>query len=287
MPSTVDEFVADAVCRRFGGFVAVDGVSLTLRPGDRHALVGPNGAGKTTLLDLLAGTVTPSAGRIRWRGRDITRWGPARRARAGIARSFQTPVAIATLSTVENLVLGAWPHLLGPTFSPSAAGRRWSVGRRYRWLRERVLALAEELGLAGCLDTPARQLSHGQRRLLDLGMALAGRPAVLLLDEPAAGLHGTAELDRLLGLLQRLPSSLALLLVEHHLDVVAALATTVTVLDRGRVLASGTPAQVGTADEVRRVYPGLAEHAWLAGPVGPGSGGHAGRSPEVTTHAAD
>jgi branched-chain amino acid transport system ATP-binding protein len=233
--------------RTFGGVAAVDGVWLTLEPGARHALVGPNGAGKTTLLDLLAGTLRPTAGAVTWLGRDITSWSPVHRARAGIGRSFQTPTTVSSLSTVDNLVLGAWPGTRRP---------RWAAGR-YRELRARAAQQAETLGLAAQLLTPAGALSHGQRRMLDLGMALAAQPRVLLLDEPAAGLHGAADLGLLLGLLRRLPTTMAVLLVEHHLDVVAAVCRTVTVLHEGRVLASGAMSEVAADPMVTRVYPGL------------------------------
>jgi branched-chain amino acid transport system ATP-binding protein len=207
--------------KTFGAVAALDGVTLTLHAGDRHAVVGANGAGKTTLLHLLAGTLRPSAGRIEWHGRDVTRQGPVRRARAGIGRSFQMPTVLPSLSTVDNLILGAWPR---------------ADGARYGPLHARALQQAQSLGLADRADTPAGLLSHGQRRLLDIGIALAGSPEVLLLDEPAAGLNGSADLDRLLDLLAALPTAMAVLLVEHHLDVVEAIADTVTVLERGRVV---------------------------------------------------
>jgi branched-chain amino acid transport system ATP-binding protein len=233
--------------RSFHGVVAVDDVSLVIGAGDRHALIGPNGAGKTTLLNLLAGTLRPTAGRIVLSGRDVTRRGPVHRARAGIARSFQTPTVVPTLSTLDNLVLGAWPH----------GGAPWWPASRYRHLRDQALHRLHALGLAGRADTPAGALPHGQRRMLDIAMALAGEPALLLLDEPAAGLDGPADLDRLLRLLAALPDRMALVLVEHHLDVVAAVAETVTVLHRGRVLATGGHDAVVADPAVRAAYPGL------------------------------
>jgi branched-chain amino acid transport system ATP-binding protein len=207
--------------RVFAGVAAIDGVTLTLAAGERHALIGPNGAGKTTLLNLIAGTVRADAGTVCWHGVDITRRGPAHRARAGIARTFQAPTVVPTLSTRDNLVLGAWPHVRRP---------------RYGQLRARATDHLRRLGLADQAETPAAALSHGQRRLLDIGVALAGGPRLLLLDEPAAGLDGGGDLDRLLCLLAELPAGMTVLLVEHHLDVVAAVASTVTLLDRGRVV---------------------------------------------------
>jgi len=246
---------ATGLRRMFGGVAAVDGVTLALEPGARHAVVGPNGAGKTTLLDLLAGTLRPTQGAITWLGRDITAWSPAHRARAGIGRSFQIPTTVSSLSTVDNLVMGSWPGSRRPG---------WAAGR-YRELRAHAIGQADRLGLAAHLEAPAGSLSHGQRRMLDLGMALAAQPRVLLLDEPAAGLHGVADLDRLLNLLRDLPPTMSLVLVEHHLDVVVAVARTVTVMHEGRVLAEGTIAEVAASPAVKRVYPGLPAVGHAAG----------------------
>jgi len=217
---------ADGLRRHFDGVAAVDGITLTLRAGDRHALVGPNGAGKTTVLNLLAGTLRPTAGRIHWLGRDITRRGPVYRARAGIGRSFQTPTVMPSLSTLDNLVLGAWARTRRP----------WWPAARLRRLRVEAMATLARVDLAPLAGAPAAALSHGQRRLLDIAMAMSGRPSLLLLDEPAAGLDGADDLRRLLDLLGALPHDMAVVLVEHHLDVVAAVATTVTELDHGRVV---------------------------------------------------
>ncbi len=254
--STVDPLLRAVGLRySFGGVAAVDGVTLALDAGARHAVVGPNGAGKTTLLDLLSGLLRPSAGAIEWKGRDITRWPLAHRARAGIGRTFQTPTVVPSLSTVDNLVLGAWPGSRRP---------RWAGGR-YRQLRAQASEQARRLGRAAQAQTPAGELSHGQRRLLDLGMALAAQPRLLLLDEPAAGLSGTADLDRLLRVLNELPATIALLLVEHHLEVVAAVARTVTVLDQGKALATGPIADVSADPAVARIYPGLQAVRRVAG----------------------
>ena len=215
---------AEGLRRGFGGVVAVDGITLTVRAGDRLAVVGPNGAGKTTLLNLLAGTLHPTAGRIHWCGRDITRHGPARRSRAGIGRSFQTPTVLPTLSTLDNLVVAAWPHRPG-----------WWPPARLQRLRSEAVGSLASFGLTARSGAPASVLSHGQQRLLDIAMAMAGSPRLLLLDEPAAGLDG-ADLARLLDLLAAAPRELAIVLVEHQLDVVAAVATSVVELRHGRVV---------------------------------------------------
>lgn len=238
---------ATGLRRVFGAHTAVHDVTLSIHAGQRHALIGPNGAGKTTLLNLLAGTLHPTAGSITWLGHDITRRGPVYRAQAGIGRSFQTPTALPSLSTVDNLILAAWPH---PPHTP-----RWPPARR-RHLYTAALEQLDALGLADQATTPAGALGHGQRRLLDIAMALAGKPRLLLLDEPAAGLDDT-DIGRLLRLLAALPASTAVLLVEHHLDLVATVADTVTLLHHGRVAITGSHQQVITNPVAHAIYPGL------------------------------
>lgn len=217
--------------RRFGSLTALDALDLRLEPGARHAVIGPNGAGKSTLLHLVAGALRPTAGRIRFAGRDITRTGPARRARLGLARTFQTPAVCDSLTVRDNI------SLVGRT--PDA--------------RE----VLDALGLGAHARLPAGRLPHGTRRLLEIGVALAGRPRLLLLDEPAAGLTAD-DVPRLLAVLAALPGAPAVLLVEHHMDVVGAVADTVTVLHHGRVLATGSPAEVAADQAVAGVYFGQA-----------------------------
>jgi branched-chain amino acid transport system ATP-binding protein len=224
------------VCRRYGGLAAVDHLSLDLDRGERHALIGPNGAGKTTLLNLVAGVSRPDAGTIRLAGRDVTRLGPVRRARLGVGRTHQRPAVWSGLSALDNMVVAGWP----------AAGgvRRLCSPQR---LRRRVvlpaLRLLDAVGLSDAVGTRAGALSHGQRRLLEIAMALAGEPRLLLLDEPTAGLW-PAEVERLVELLAGLPRTVTLLLVEHHLEFVGALADRVTVVREGRAVATGTPESV-------------------------------------------
>ncbi|WP_433241227.1 ABC transporter ATP-binding protein [Streptosporangium sp. CA-135522] len=235
---------ATGLARSYGSLRAVDRVDLDLSAGARRALIGPNGAGKSTLLNLIAGTVRPSAGRIRLAGRDITRAGPAARARLGVARTFQTPAVLDSLTALENLVVAAWRH--------TGAGRRWRESRRREPAR---LGLLDTLGLGAQAHLTAGSLSHGQRRLLEIAVALAAEPSVLLLDEPAAGL-GDADLPRLLAALRRLPAEMAVLLVEHNQDLVTAFADTVTVLHHGQVLATGTPQEIHVHPAVAEVYLG-------------------------------
>lgn len=232
------------VRRSYGKLHAVDGVDLTVSAGDRHALIGCNGAGKTTFLHLIAGTVRVSAGRIEFAGRAVTGVSPARRARRGIARTFQTPALLDSLTAAQNLYLGCKPSVgagLGP--------------KHRRRARRRAIDQLEALGLADRAETPAGELAHGQRRLLEIGAALAAQPRLLLLDEPAAGLTDE-DLRLMLDCLKALPSELAMILVEHNQDVVAEIADTVTVLHEGSVLTSGTPAQVATHPQVVEVYLG-------------------------------
>ena len=236
----------DDLHRGYGALRAVDGVSLAIPTGGRHAVIGPNGAGKTTLLNLVAGLIRPDGGRIRLDGTDITRHGPGRRARLGIGRTHQQPAVWSSLSAADNVLVAGWRPLGGWR---GAATR----SRRAERLLGPVMDLLDRLGLAGSARVVAGTLSHGQRRQLEIAMALAGRPRLLLLDEPAAGLS-PAEVDRLAGLLTALPRSVAVLMVEHQLDLVDALADTVSVMRAGQTVVTGTPAQVKVSAVVRDEY---------------------------------
>jgi branched-chain amino acid transport system ATP-binding protein len=226
---------AHGVSRRFRTTLAVDKVDFALGSGARHAVIGPNGAGKSTLLNLLTGTLRPNAGHIHLDGRDVTRRSPAGRARLGLARTFQTPAVFDSLSTLDNMLAAAW------------RGNR--ARKREAWLG------LDAVGLGAHSNHAAGTLSHGQRRLLEIAMALAGRPRVLLLDEPAAGL-GETDLERLVACLHGLPAGIAVLLVEHNQDVVTAIAHRVTVLHQGRILATGTPEEIKSHPEVADIYLG-------------------------------
>ncbi len=210
------------VTRRYGELVAVDAVSLSLAPGERRALVGPNGAGKTTLLDLVAGVARPHAGRVVFDGRDVTRLGAVRRARLGIVRTHQQPAVWPAFSALDNVVVGGW----------RPAGGRLRLRRHFVAQCLRVL---DSVGLGDLVAVPAVELSHGQRRLLEVAIALAGTPRLLLLDEPTAGLW-PGEVEHLAKVLAALPGDVAVLLVEHHLEFAYAVADTVTVLRDGAVV---------------------------------------------------
>jgi branched-chain amino acid transport system ATP-binding protein len=234
--------------RSFGSTTAVDALDLEVAAGSRHALIGPNGAGKTTVLDLVSGEVTPGSGRIGFDGGDVTRLSRPKRARLGIARTFQQPAAMESLTTLDNVALAAW---------------RLS-GIRMQWRRSAFSRLAGEclphlaaVGLEGVAFRKAGSLAHGERRMLDIAMALASRPKLLLLDEPAAGLT-EAGVERLLGVVRALPEDVTVVVVEHDFAFVSAVADTVTVLHDGRKLATGTPEQIAADSAVRTAYLGTA-----------------------------
>ena len=234
---------ARGVCKAFAGLRAVDGLNLTLREGELVALIGPNGAGKTTLLNLLGGQLRPDAGSVYLDGEEITHWPAARRARAGLARTFQVPALFPELTVREHIVAARLRGRWTLRFPPDAEG---------------VEELLERCRLLEKASRGAGELSHGDRRLLELAVALAPEPRALLLDEPAAGLS-PAEVEGLLALLRDLRRerpSLAVLVVEHDMDVVFELAERVVVMHRGRVLAEGTPADIQRDPEVQAVYLG-------------------------------
>jgi branched-chain amino acid transport system ATP-binding protein len=234
--------------RRFGGIVATDNVSLEVAKGELHAIIGPNGAGKTTLISQLTGQLLPDAGAIRLAGRDITRVPAYRRSALGLARSFQITSLLLDFTALDNVALAAQAHD-GHSF------RFWRSARKVSHLREAARAALERVGLAHRADVLVSRLSHGEQRELELAVALATRPQLLLLDEPMAGL-GSTESARMVRLLQELRREVTIVLVEHDMDAVFALADRISVLVYGRVIASGAPAAIRQNEEVRRAYLG-------------------------------
>ena len=234
--------------KRFGALQVTDDVSFAVRPATIHAVIGPNGAGKTTLIQQICGTLRPDAGSVRLCGRDVTRLAPHRRARLGLARSFQITSVLPEFSARENVALSVQGHR-GASFRlvGSAAGERA--------LNAAAMAALERVGLAGRHGVPAALLSHGEKRQLELAMALAAQPAVMLLDEPLAG-AGPEETQRLVALLASLRASCAIVLVEHDMDAVFQLADVISVLALGRVIAEGPPAAIRADAQVRRAYLG-------------------------------
>jgi branched-chain amino acid transport system ATP-binding protein len=239
------------LAKRFEGIVATDNLTLSVAAGELHAVIGPNGAGKTTLISQLGGQVAPDSGSIRFDGYDIT-WLPMyRRSRLGLARSFQITSLFLDLSVLDNVALAVQAHA-GHSF------RFWRNARAEPELREPARAALARVGLAENVDMPASLLSHGEHRLIELAMALAGQPRMLLLDEPMAGL-GPDESARMVELLRALKKELTILLVEHDMEAVFALADCITVLVYGRVIASGSPADIRANSNVREAYLGEPE----------------------------
>ena len=239
------------VVRRFGSVVAVNDVSLDLWRDRIHAVIGPNGAGKTTLINQIAGELRSDEGTIELLGQTVTQWSVARRAHLGLGRSYQINSVIGSFSTVENVLLAvqSGPRGGGHNF------RFWKPATAPGPLIERVDEILQMLGLGAERNRPAAVLSYGQQRLIELAMALATEPRVLLLDEPMAGL-GPVETERMIELLKRLQPHYAMLLVEHDMHAVFSLATRVSVLVYGRVLICDVPAVVRTSESVREAYLG-------------------------------
>ena len=237
--------------KRFGGIVATDDLSLTVAKGELHAIIGPNGAGKTTLIAQLSGQFRPDAGRINFGGADITALPMYRRCLLGLARSFQITSLFLDLSVLDNVALAVQAHA-GHSF------HFWRDVRAQGELRAPARAALARVGLTDRADLPASALSHGEHRLLELAMALAGSPRMLLLDEPMAGL-GPEESARMVEMLRALKSELTILLVEHDMEAVFALADRITVLVYGRVIASGAPDDIRANAAVRDAYLGEAE----------------------------
>jgi branched-chain amino acid transport system ATP-binding protein len=251
--------VADALLRivgltkRFGGVVASDDILLDVLAGELHAIIGPNGAGKTTLIGQLAGEIAPNSGRIHFDGRDVTALPVHSRNRLGLARSFQITSLFRDFTALDNVALAVQAHA-GHSF------RFWRNARSERELREPARAALVRVGLAGRADTMVASMSHGEQRQLELAMALAAKPRLLLLDEPMAGL-GAEESARMVETLRALKRELTILLIEHDMEAVFALADRITVLVYGRVIASGAPADIRANPEVRQAYLGEQEVA--------------------------
>jgi branched-chain amino acid transport system ATP-binding protein len=241
---------ARGLSRRFGGLAAVVDVSIELRTGLAHAVIGPNGAGKSTLVNLLFGTLRPDEGTILLDATDITSLPAWRRSRSGIGRSFQRTNLFPAMTVLENVRLAAQGSVHGWRLLRGARGDRGT--------RDVAAAALEQVGLAAFADHSAGVLSHGQHRLLEIALVLATSPGVLLLDEPLAGL-GAEETAPVVALLQALATNFAMLLVEHDMDAVFAVADEITVMVDGRVLETGTPSVIRASAAVRDAYLGHRE----------------------------
>jgi branched-chain amino acid transport system ATP-binding protein len=238
------------VGRRFGGVHAVKDVDLEVKPGERRAILGPNGAGKTTLFNVISGEFPPTAGSIELFGRDVTAEPARKRARLGLSRTFQTSKLFLGMTVEDNLYLA----LLGVRSRHLRVVRT----REDREMRERAQEMAHVVGLEGVLDREVGELSHGEQRQLELGMARATDPRLMMLDEPAAGLS-RAERVRLTELLRKLDPGITLILIEHDMDVALGVAQWVTMMHNGSVLVEGTPEDIRTNQTVHDLYLGSGE----------------------------
>ena len=240
----------EGVSRHFGGLRAVDNVTLSVQPGARHAVIGPNGAGKTTLFNVISGESPASRGTISLNGANITKLKAHQRARLGIARTFQITRLFPELTVIDNVLLAC-----------AALDRRkfamYKPLSSYPEFTERATSLLEQFGLTSIAHEQARHISYGACRRLDVALALAGRPRLLLLDEPMAGLS-TPERVSMRALLETLDPAIAVLLIEHDMDMAFAFAERVTVLHQGRVLAEGSRDEISANEMVQQIYLGVA-----------------------------
>jgi branched-chain amino acid transport system ATP-binding protein len=234
--------------KSFGALRASDGISFDVMPGETHAVIGPNGAGKTTFISQLAGNLRPDSGRILFAGEDISDLPAPKRARKGLARSFQITSVFPEFTALENVALAVQAQA-GHSF------RFWGDARRDPALTEPARKVLAQVGLAQRSDVPAGNLAHGEHRQLEVAMALATGPRLLLLDEPMAGM-GTEESQRMIALLSSLKRKQTIILVEHDMDAVFRLADRISVLVYGRVIATGTPDEIRSSPEVRAAYLG-------------------------------
>ena len=234
--------------KSFGALTVANHVDFRLERGARHALIGPNGAGKTTFVELVTGALRPSAGQIRLDGADITDLPQAARVKRGLARTFQITALFSRLSVLENVCLAVCERqgVGGGLFRPAG---------HYRAAIEEAFALLERLGLEDDALRPVNMLAYGRQRLIEIAVSLALLPKVLLVDEPAAGVP-SSESGTIIGVIERLPSDIAVLIIEHDMDLVFRLAQRITVLVRGSILVEGPPEAIAADPEVRRVYLG-------------------------------
>jgi branched-chain amino acid transport system ATP-binding protein len=237
--------------KRFGGITATSDVSLAVRRGARHALIGPNGAGKTTLINQLTGVTAPTSGRVLLGGRDITRLAPHKRVGLGLARTFQISQLYVSFTPIQSLALAVGGRR-------GVAWRWWRTMGHNEAIADEVANLLEQFRLSELADRPTRELPYGKRRLLEIAMAVALQPTVLLLDEPAAGVPA-AERQDILDTVAALPAEVTVVLIEHDMDLVFSFANWITVLVNGAVLTEGAPRQIADDPQVRAVYLGETE----------------------------
>ena len=241
------------LCKSFGALTVADHIDFRLEPGARHALIGPNGAGKTTFVNMLMGALAPSSGRILLGGEDITAAPQAVRVRRGLGRTFQITTLFRSLPLLDNIALAVAERR-------GDAQRMWRPASSHKEIIDESQNLLALLGIAEDAATPAQDLPYGKQRLVEIAIALALKPRVLLLDEPAAGVP-SADTERILQHLDKLSSEIAILIIEHDMDVVFRFARRITVLVQGQVLVEGAPEEIAADRRVRDVYLGEATHA--------------------------
>ena len=243
---------ARGLARNFGALIATDDVSFAIQPGARQALIGPNGAGKTTLINLLTGVIRPTAGQVLLQGRDVTGLPSSARVRMGLTRTFQINQLFPDLTPAESLALAiSERNGFGADF--------WRVAGNQPAIVAEIEDLLTRFGLEAELDQPTRKLPYGKQRLLEIALSLAARPRVLLLDEPAAGVPEEERQD-ILAALAALPADVAILLIEHDMDLVFSFASRISVLVAGRLLTEGAPEEIAADERVRAVYLGEDAH---------------------------
>jgi len=241
-----------ALCKSFGALTVAERIDFRLEPGARHALIGPNGAGKTTFVNMLTGVLAPSSGRIVLGGEDITALGQAKRVKLGLGRTFQINALFRRLTVLDNVALAVAER-------QGVAPKMLRAASAHADVREEGMALLATLGLADDASQRILDLPYGKQRLVEIAIALGLKPRVLLLDEPAAGVP-SLESHRILQVLDKLPEEIAILIIEHDMDLVFRFARRITVLVQGEVLVEGTPEEIGRDKRVHQVYLGEQRH---------------------------
>jgi ABC-type branched-subunit amino acid transport system ATPase component len=236
------------LCKSFGALTVADQINFQLEAGSRHALIGPNGAGKTTFVNLLTGRLTPTSGQVFIGGQDVTALPQAERVRRGLGRTFQINSLFKKMSVLDNVAMGVAERL-------KVADKLWQPARAFNAVRDESMALLELLGIAADAGLRITDLPYGKQRLVEIAIALGLQPKVLLLDEPAAGVP-SMESDRILQALDALPADIAILIIEHDMDLVFRFAKRITVLVQGEVLCEGTPQEIAADKRVHQVYLG-------------------------------
>jgi ABC-type branched-subunit amino acid transport system ATPase component len=250
---TGDALSTEKLCKNFGALQVTNNIDFHLPHGCRHALIGPNGSGKTTLINLLGGALTPTGGKIFLEGEDITSYSADRRVARGLTRTFQINTLFPRLTPIEAVTMVVCQRRgYGASLTRSLKRSREAIDEAYEILTQ--------LHLADDCDRPTAQLAYGRQRLLEIALALAARPKVLLLDEPAAGVP-QQQSGEILSVISSLPSDIAVLFIEHDIDLVFRFAERITVLVAGKILCEGTPAEIAADPEVRRIYLGDEVHA--------------------------